>query len=65
MFVRWNFTVCGCDPELLRDLVVREAAGERAEDRELALGETERLGARALALLAADRRWDVPLERLP
>ena len=39
----------GRDPELLRDLVVREAAGERAEDRQLALGEAEGLCARALA----------------
>ena len=52
------------DPELLCDLVVREAASERAEDRELALREPERLGAGALGFLAADRGVDVPLERL-
>ena len=40
-------------PELLRDLVVREPAGERAQDRQLAVGEAERLRARLLALLDA------------
>ena len=64
MFVRWNFTVCWVDPELLRDLVVREPAGERLQDRELALGETERLRARALVVSAASPCPHVPLEHL-
>ena len=63
MFVRWNFTVWG-DPELLGDLVVREAAGERAEDRQLPLGEAERLRARLLALPRRRPSMDVPLECL-
>ncbi len=64
MFVRWNLTVCGATQNSFAICVVREPAGESAEDGQLALGEAERLRAGSF-LVHADRGVDVPFERLP